>query len=87
MGPLLFLVYINDLPNASDIIFSLIFADDTNLFMSGNNLDELIDSMNVELVKITDWINCNKLSLNVSKTKYIVFNLPKKYLHTTRNLY
>ena len=51
----------------------MLFAGDTNVFLSGNNVDELIRIMNNELTKIVDWLDCNKLSLNVSKTHYILF--------------
>ena len=54
LGPLLFLVYINDLANVSDKIFSLLFADDSNLFLSGSNPNDLITIMNVEIVKVTN---------------------------------
>ena len=46
---------------------------DTNVFLSGNNVDELIKIMNIELTKIVDWLDCNKLSLNASNTHYILF--------------
>ena len=73
LGPLLFLLYINDMASASNVLFPILFADDTNVFLSGNNADELIKIMNIELTKIVDWLDCNKLSLNVSKTHYILF--------------
>ena len=86
LGPLLFLIYINDLPNVSNIIFSIIFADDTNFFIAGKNIDDLIDIMNTELGKIINWVNANKLSLNAKKTKYVIFHPPKKRLNTTNKL-
>ena len=72
-GPLLFLILINDLPNASSIILSILFADDTTLQLSSNSLEVLCSTANTELVKISDWFRANKLTLNVSKTKYILF--------------
>ena len=77
LGPLLFLLYINDLANVSEKIFSLLFADDSNLFLSGKNPDQLIQQMNIEVSKIIDWLNINKLSLNVKKTHFIIFRRPK----------
>ena len=72
LGPLLFLLYINDLPNATNLFTSL-FADDTGFFMSSHNLTELYSTVNTELEKAATWFRANKLTLNVSKTKYINF--------------
>ena len=73
LGPLLFLIYINDLANVSDKLLPLLFADDTNVFLTGRNVTDLINSMNEELLKLVNWLQINKLSLNVSKTKCIMF--------------
>ena len=54
--------------SVSNVLFPILFADDTNVLLSGNNADELIKSMNIELTKYVDWLDCNKLSLNVTKT-------------------
>jgi hypothetical protein len=76
LGPLLFLLYINDLPNATDLFTSL-FADDTGLLMSSHDLDGLFSKVNQELEKAADWFCANKLTLNVSKTKYLIFRSKK----------
>ena len=73
LGPLLFLLYINDMASVSNVLFPILFADETNVSLSGNNADELIKIMNNELTKIVDWFDCNKLSLNITKTHYILF--------------
>ena len=73
LGPLLFLLYINDLADVSDKLFALLFADDSNMFITGKNIHELVDSMNFEMKKIIDWLNVNKLSLNLKKTHYMIF--------------
>ena len=73
LGPLLFLLYINDLANVSDIIFSLYFADDSNMFLSGKNPDDLIKLMNTEITKVIEWLRINKLSLNLKKKTFMVF--------------
>ena len=74
LGPLLFLVYINDLASVSDLFLSVLFADDSNLFCAGPNLNELILKINDEMVNICDWLNSNKLSLHVGKTNYMIFS-------------
>ena len=73
LGPLLFLLYINDLPNATEFL-TLLFADDTTFQFSGANLDTLFEKCNVELEKASIWFNANKLTLNVKKTKYMMFS-------------
>ena len=72
LGPILFLLFINDLPNATKF-FSILFADDTTLQLSGTNLNELYKQTNMELDNLADWFKANKLTLNISKTKYMIF--------------
>ena len=79
LGPILFLLYINDLHNAT-ILYTLLFADDTSFLFSGRNLQELVELVNTELEKAFCWFKANKLSLNVSKTKYMIFRNPKMLL-------
>ena len=78
LGPLLFLIYVNALPNSTDLLDSILFADDTSLFgaFSTVSIDRNSDVVliNRELDKVHTWLNVNKLSLNVSKTKYMIFN-------------
>ena len=78
LGPFLFSVYINDLPSCTDKFNMIMYADDTTLFcdINGNPADEHV--LNTELCKITDWLSANKLSLNVNKTKCMVFHSDKK---------
>ena len=73
LGPLLFLLYINDLPNATEFL-TLLFADDTTFQFSGVNLDLLFEKCNLELEKASIWFKSNKLTLNVKKTKFMVFS-------------
>ena len=70
LGPLLFLLYINDLSNVSSFLFSLLFADDSNMFASGKDPNELIHSTNEEIKKISNWLDINKLTLNVKKNTF-----------------
>ena len=73
LGPLLFLLYVNDICNVSDILFPILFADDTNIFLNGKNTDELVQCMNCELNKVVIWLAANKLSLNIKKTHFMIF--------------
>ena len=77
LGPLLFLVYINDLKYVSDKLFSILYADDTNLLIQGKDINKLISIMNEELHKILKWLNINRLSLNINKTHFMVFKSQK----------
>jgi Reverse transcriptase (RNA-dependent DNA polymerase) len=73
LGPILFLCYINDLPNSSNLK-SLLFADDTQGYASGKNLPILINQVNTELKKWAGWFRANKMAVNVKKTKFIIFH-------------
>ena len=73
LGPLLFLLYINDLPSASNLK-SVLFADDTNLQISGDNLESIVATLNKELEKVSDFFKANQLKLNAKKTKMICFS-------------
>ena len=74
LGPLLFLLYVNDLHKASNLIKPIMFADDTNFFHSDKNIKNLFQIFNKELQIIQSWFNANKLSLNTTKTKYTFFH-------------
>jgi hypothetical protein len=73
LGPLLFIIYINDLNNVSNILKLIMFADDTNIFIRGKSLDTLAKILNIELEKLCLWFSANLLSLNVKKTNYVIF--------------
>ncbi len=77
LGPLLFLLYVNDISNISQTLFLILFAEDTNIFVTGKSIDQIIQSLNVELEKLVQWLYANKLSLNTDKTHYIIFSLRK----------
>ena len=74
LGPLLSLIYVNDLFKASNLFMEVMFADDTNLFLSHKNIDTLFAIMNVELENVSTWFKSNKLSLNVDKTKWSLYH-------------
>ena len=71
LGPLLFALYINDLPWITKLT-STLFADDTVLSISESNSTELQSIVNRELEKVNEWLHFNKLSLNYSKTSYMI---------------
>ena len=82
LGPLLFVIYINDIANASTLFNTIIYADDTTLtgnlssFKSANS--SIAQNINNELKKVTTWLQVNKLSLNVQKTKLMIFHTPQR---------
>ena len=69
LGPLLFSIYINDLPCCSSIFSMTMYADDTTLFCNFNDLNITEETLNEELKLLIQWLNANQLSLNVGKTK------------------
>ena len=77
LGPILLILYINDLNFASPLLQTIMFADDTNLFMTGKSLDVLERQMNEELQIISEWFRANLLSLNITKTSYMIFGNKK----------
>ena len=85
LGPLLFIIYMNDIQFASDVFSSILYADDTNLIspmsvFSSRDISITSDNINLELNKISDWMAVNKLSLNIGKTKFMIFHYPQKKL-------
>ena len=73
LGPVLFLLFINDICNVSNLVKFVLFADDTNIFCSNENVEVLQDTLNRELAKLFVWFSINKLSLNLGKTNYMLF--------------
>ena len=74
LGPLLVLIYINDIYRVSSKLNIYLFADDTNILYANNNLKSLECVVNEELRKVCEWLNTNKLSLNTSKSDYVIFH-------------
>ena len=81
LGPLLFLLYINDLPNISDKLNFFLFADDTNIYYESKNLKNLEQTVNEELKKLSLWLNLNRLALNISKTNFVIFRANRALNH------
>ena len=73
LGPLLFLIYINDLQYVSDVLSVILFADDTSLFLSGKNVVVINQMINTEMEKVQSWFLANKLQINYTKTNYMIF--------------
>ena len=84
LGPLLFLKYINDFKNCLNDSDSLMFADDTGIFLQNKDIKKLFNAGNKELQLIDQWLIANRLSVNVSKTKYILFRTAQSKLTTTK---
>ena len=74
LGPLLFICVMNDIGNVSDFLYTILYADDTNVLLNGKCYTDLVALLNSELEKLSLWLQSNKLSLNVQKTYYIVFH-------------
>ena len=70
LGPLLFILYINDIVKLSTVLHPVTFADDISLFHAHTDLDTLIEDINEEMQQITTWFHTNKLSLNKKKIKF-----------------
>jgi Reverse transcriptase (RNA-dependent DNA polymerase) len=79
LGPILFLCFINDIFTCTDLSLFL-FADDSNALAQNPNLSDLIDFVNLELQKLSTWFKANKLSVNVEKTKYMIFRSKNRKL-------
>ena len=73
LGPLFFILHINDLPHASQLTQPLLFADDTSIFYSHSDPKRVQSVLNDELCNYDIWLKCNKLSVNIKKTNYIIF--------------
>ena len=78
LGPLLFLLYVNDLKNATNLLDLIMFGDDTSLFLRHKDISLLFETTNLQLERINQWFISNKLSLNVSKTQYSFFQMLNK---------
>src|SRR6218665_2650807 len=85
LGPLLFLLYINDLPNATKGLKYILFADDTNAFCCHDSLTELKNIINDELIILVQWFRTNRLSVNTNKSCFIIFRSYNKNMKVANN--
>ena len=74
LGPLLFLIYMNDLPKVFQSCAALLFADDATIYYTHEDIDILYRTVNEDLHHASDWFRANKLSINASKTYHLVFH-------------
>ena len=86
LGPLLFIIFINDLPLSNEHCLSLLFADDTTLLHSHQNLDILKSQIEQDIHTLMDWFKANKLTLNLSKTEVVLFSAQSASMDVTLNI-
>ena len=80
LGPLLFLLYINDIYKCSSEFTFYLFADDTSIIYANNDLRTLESTVNLELAKVSEWLKANKLTLNIKKSNYVIFRPRQKIM-------
>lgn len=79
LGLLPFLIYINDLPNCMSFTNSILYADDTTIFTSDKSISLHVDKLSTDLKNVSRWCSANLLSINATKTKFVVFSTHQKY--------
>ena len=77
LGPLLFIMYNNDIIQTSAVLDFSIFADDTTIFYSSNDFVNDLPAINHELLEVSNWFKANKVSVNAGKTNYLITGTPK----------
>jgi hypothetical protein len=85
LGPLLFLMYINDIDCVSKLLYFCLFADDTNILYHNSDYNDLCNVMNAELCILSDWFRANRLSINIKKTNFILFGFKRIPLNINLN--
>ena len=81
LGPLLFIIYINDIPLISKLAKFIMYADDANIIISGKNIDEINEKLINLSTGLLNWVDTNGLALNLKKTKYMIFSRQKSGCH------
>ena len=78
LGPLLFILYVNDITNTSNVLEFALFADDATITYSHSDVMSKFDMINSALQEVTNWFNANKLSVNASETNYVLLGTNHK---------
>ena len=86
LGPLLFILYVNDLHKALNKADCILFADDTNIFAKHKTSEQVVDIVNSELNSLSKWLASNKLTLNITKTHFMIFHRAKLKRHQKNNI-
>lgn len=86
LGPLLFIIYINDLPDVISSAHCVLYADDTTVSCKAKTVPSLISKLNSVLNNVVSWCNNNDLTINPSKTQFMIFRSPQKHLLTSAAL-
>ena len=86
LGPLLNLIYINNIYKSIAKFSFYLFADDTSLLYANTNLKSLEKTASSELLKVSDWLNANKLTLNAKKSNYVIFRPYQRKLNYSVNI-
>ena len=86
LGPLLFIIYTNDLPNCLTHSKVILFADDTTVYSTLEDIPTLFNNVNLDLDSLTEWFRSNKLSLNVGKTHYVIFKNNPRPIDSNLNI-
>ena len=81
LGPLLFLISVNNLANVSKVLEFYLFADNTSIYFDSYDLITLQKMVNKELQKVKKWLDANRLALNITKTNYVIFHSPSKVIN------
>ena len=81
LGPLLFLIYINDIVNSSNVLSFVLFADATTVYVQIDSIDSAIKILNTELAKVAMWFGSNKLTINLNKTQIVMLSRKKILTH------
>ena len=84
LGPILFLIYINNIINSSNILSFILFTDDTTVYVQHDSIDGAIEILNSELTKVAEWFDSKKLTFNVNKTQMLMSR--KKTLNPQGNV-
>ena len=83
LGPLFFLLYINDLFLSLNYLSFIVFADDTNIFLRYKDLATLARMVNQEFSHVSSWLNANKLTVHPDKSKFVIFHPRRKQIDSS----